>query len=217
MRIAPGIAFFLLGLAFQFLSLQAHGQVFTTSPDSVLVLTPEADTVAQEKQFFLSGLKNLDRPGRAAVFSAVLPGLGQVYNGAWWKVPIIYATGGVIGYFIVDNHRNYKDFELALEQRLDPNATDNYVDHRYYGVDWPAGTRNLGLSRDYHRRFRDMSIIIGVIAYTMNIAEAYVHGHMREFDVGENLSLRVQPDMFRTPAANTLTPGLTLTLYTRTK
>lgn len=180
-----------------------------------MVITSEADTT-QQKQFFLSGFKNLGRPGRAAVFSAIVPGLGQIYNGAWWKTPIIYATGGVLGFFIVDNHTKMKDFETAMRIRQN-GGEDAYYYDRVYGNDTQRGTQFLRVSRDYHRRNRDMTVILSVVAYTMQIAEAYVHGHMREFDVSENLSLRVQPDVFRTPASNTFTPGLTLTLSPKSK
>ena len=221
MRLAPGIALLVVLLFSQLLPSQARAQVVTSGPDSVLVLTSEADTT-QQKQFFLSSFKNLTRPGRAALFSAIVPGAGQVYNGAWWKVPIIYATGGVLGYFIIDNNNKYQDFRAALNTRRGNNGDfyqvyDAYYFDRVYGADVQVGTKNLRSSRDFYRRNRDLTIILSVLAYGMQIAEAYVHGHMREFDVSDNLSLRVQPDVFRTPAANSVTPGLTLTLYTRTK
>ncbi|MDO6391186.1 DUF5683 domain-containing protein [Pontibacter sp. BT731] len=221
MRLAPGIALLVVLFVSQLLPMQARAQVVTSGPDSVLVITSEADTT-QQKQFFLSGFKNLGRPGRAALFSAIIPGAGQVYNGAWWKVPIIYATGGVLGYFIIDNNNKYQDFRNALNARTDNNSGfyqvyDAYYFDRIYGANVPIGTKNLRSSRDFYRRNRDLTIIISVLAYGMQIAEAYVHGHLREFDVSDNLSLRVQPDVFRTPAANGVTPGLTLTLYTRTK
>ncbi|SIT76725.1 DUF5683 domain-containing protein [Pontibacter indicus] len=221
MRLAPGIALLVALFVSQLLPTQARAQVVTSGPDSVLVITSEADT-AQQKQFFLSGFKNLGRPGRAALFSAVIPGAGQVYNGAWWKVPIIYATGGVLGYFIIDNNNKYQDFRTALNIRTGRSdqfaqVYDAYYDDRIYGADVQVGTKNLRSSRDFYRRNRDLTIILSVLAYGMQIAEAYVHGHLREFDVSDNLSLRVQPGVFQTPAANSVTPGLTLTLYTRTK
>ncbi|WP_255593684.1 DUF5683 domain-containing protein [Pontibacter sp. HSC-14F20] len=221
MRLAPGIALLVVLFVSQLLPTQARAQVVTSGPDSVLVITSEADT-AQQKKFFLSGFKNLGRPGRAALFSAVIPGAGQVYNRAWWKVPIIYATGGVLGYFIIDNNNKYQDFRTALNIRTDltgapDEEVDAYYDDPVYGFENQRGTQNLRYSRDFYRRNRDLTIILSVLAYGMQIAEAYVHGHLREFDVSDNLSLRVQPDVFRTPATNGITPGLTLTLYTRTK
>jgi hypothetical protein len=216
MRIVPGILVLLIGLTFLLLAPNAYGQVITEGPDSVVVLTPEVDTVAQEKKFFLSGLKNLDRPGKAALYSAVLPGLGQAYNGAWWKVPIIYATGGVLGYFIIDNNNKYQDFRVAVNQRRD-KLDDKYKEDPIYGTQRSNGTQNLRYSRDFYRRNRDLTIIFSVLAYGMQIAEAYVHAHLRQFDVGDNLSLRVEPDLLRSPLHRNVTPGLTLTLYTRTK
>ena len=216
MRKAPGFIILLVGLALQFLTTKAYGQVITEGPDSVVVLTPEVDTVAQEKKFFLSGLKNLDRPGKAALYSAMLPGLGQAYNGAWWKVPIVYATGGVLGYFIIDNNNKYQDFREAVNLRRD-NLDDKYKDDPIYGTQRSNGTQNLRYSRDYYRRNRDLTIILSALAYGMQIAEAYVHAHLRQFDVGDNLSLRVQPDLLQTPLHRNVSPGLTLTLYTKTK
>ncbi|WP_018477487.1 DUF5683 domain-containing protein [Pontibacter roseus] len=215
MRFASGITILLLGLSLQLFSERAQAQVVTAGPDSVMVLTPEADSVAQEKKFFLSGLKDLGRPGKAALFSAALPGLGQAYNGAYWKIPVIYATGAVLGYFLIDNNNKYQDFRAAVLQRR--TNSDKYQDHPIYGVQRSNGSAQLLYSRDYYRRNRDLTIILSVGAYALNIAEAYVHAHLKDFDVGDNLTLRVQPDLFQTPAANSMTPGLTLTLYTRTK
>lgn len=216
MRLAPGFVIVLMGLTLQFLAPKAYAQVITEGPDSVVVLTPEADTVAQQKHFFLSGLKNLDRPGKAALYSAVLPGLGQAYNGAWWKVPIIYAAGGTLGYFIIDNNNKYQDFREAVNLRRD-KLDDKYKDDPIYGLQRSNGTQNLRYSRDFYRRNRDLTIIFSVLTYGMQIAEAYVHAHLREFDVGDNLSLHVQPDLLHTPLQRNVSPGLTLTLYTKTK
>ncbi|MHC2993414.1 hypothetical protein OB13_18230 [Pontibacter sp. HJ8] len=215
MRVAPGIVLLLVGLALQFQVSSAHAQVITTGPDSVVVLSPETDSIAQQNKFFLSGLKNLDRPGKAALLSAAFPGLGQAYNKAYWKIPIIFATGAVLGYFIIDNNDKYQDFRQATIQRRDKK--DKYMNDPIYGDQRPNGAQNLRSSRDFYRRNRDLTIILSVGAYAMNIAEAYVHAHLKEFEVGDDLSLRLQPDLFHTPANRSVAPGLTLTLYTRTK
>jgi hypothetical protein len=215
MRLAPGIVLLLIGLVFQFVATNVQAQVITTGPDSVVVLSPEADTAAQQKQFFLSGLKDLGRPGKAALYSAALPGLGQAYNKAYWKIPIIYATGAVLGFFIIDNNDKYQEFRQATIQRR--YKTDKYMEDPIYGDQRPNGAQNLRYSRDFYRRNRDLTIILSVGAYALNIAEAYVHAHLKEFDVGDDLSLRLQPDLFHTPANRSVAPGLTLTLYTRTK
>ncbi|MFD2247775.1 DUF5683 domain-containing protein [Pontibacter ruber] len=213
-----GLAVILLGLLLQLFPGKALGQVITAGPDSVQVITQETDTTVQEKQFFLKGLRNLDRPGKAAIFSAVIPGLGQAYNKAYWKIPIIYATGAVLGYFLIDNNNKYQDYRVALNTRKS-GGIDKYYDHPILGKGLPNSEQALKYYRDYYRRNRDLTILLSVGAYTLNIAEAYVHAHMKDFDVSDNLSLRVQPDLmrvhpFHSPA---LTPGLTLTLYTKSK
>jgi hypothetical protein len=192
----------------------AYGQALITKTNSVLVLASEADTL-QQKKFFLNGFKKLDRPGKAAVFSAVLPGLGQAYNKAYWKIPIIYATGAVLGYFIIDNNNKYQDFSKAVVLRKE--EADKYVNHHVYGVQKPNGTAQLHYSKDVYRRNRDLAIILSVLAYGMNITEAYVHGHLKKFDVNDNLGLRLQPEIHHIPVNNGMTPGMALIIYSRTK
>ena len=97
MRLKVGAAAWLLGMVLYFAPAQSQGQVITAGPDSVRVpVAPvaPADTAAEAQGgFFLS---KWDKPAKAAFFSAVIPGAGQVYNKAYWKVPIVYATGAVL-------------------------------------------------------------------------------------------------------------------------
>jgi hypothetical protein len=217
MRVSHGLAVFLLGLLLQFMPGNALGQVMTAGQDSVQVITQTpGDTTVQDKQFFLNNLGNLDNAGKAALFSAVIPGLGQAYNKAYWKIPIIYATGGVLGYFLVDNNNKYQDYREALNTR-NSGGKDKYYDHPVLGAQRSNSTQYLKYYRDYYRRNRDLTILISVGAYVLNIAEAYVHAHMKDFDVGENLTLQVQPNLLQAPYSPTLTPGLTFTLYTKAK
>lgn len=205
-------------LVLQLFPTFTYGQVITTGADTVEVATATspADT-AQQKQFFLSNLKNLDKPGKAALRSAILPGLGQAYNRSYWKIPIIYAGAAVMGYFLVTNNSTYQDLRYALIARLDgdPNTIDSYSAHPYLGEGHQNGSQNLRYYRDYYRRNRDLTIILSVAAWGLNVAEAYVHAHLKDFDVSDNLSLHIQPDMIHVPATSRISPGLTLTLYTR--
>ncbi|MDX5420725.1 MAG: DUF5683 domain-containing protein [Hymenobacteraceae bacterium] len=217
MRLRFGTAALLLGILLYFAPAPATGQVVTEGPDTVRVAVPDTT----QERFFLS---RWDRPARAALFSAVVPGLGQVYNKAYWKVPIIYATGAVLGYFLIDNNNKYQDFRSALIQRR-IDSTDRYVNSPIYGVHNPAngvlttrGTQNLKYSRDFYRRNRDLTIMLSILAYGLNIAEAYVHAHLREFDISDDLALRVQPNLV--PAMgfrHTYTPGITLVLHPKSK
>ena len=209
MRQNIGLAAVLLGILLYFAPAPVSAQRVTAGPDTTQIQVPLPDSAVQ-KTFFLD---TWDRPARAALFSAVIPGAGQVYNKAYWKVPIIYATGAVLGYFLIDNNNKYQDFRQALNQRS-RNETDRYVDDRIYGVNNPRGSENLRFSRDFYRRNRDLTIMLSVVAYGLNIAEAYVHAHLKDFDISEDLSLRVQPDLLPVRGNSySMAPGLTLVLY----
>ncbi|MEJ8802641.1 DUF5683 domain-containing protein [Pontibacter sp. H249] len=218
MKLHFGAVAFLLSILLYFSPATAKAQVVTAGPDSVQVAVAVPDTA--QKRFFLS---TWDKPAKAALFSAVIPGAGQVYNKSYWKVPIIYATGAVLGYFLIDNNTKYQDFREALNRR-NRDSSDVYVNDRVYGVynlnnngvTTQRGTENLRYSRDFYRRNRDLTIMLSVLAYGLNIAEAYVHAHLKDFDVSDDLSLRVQPDIIPVNGNfRNMTPGLTLVLYAK--
>ncbi|WP_114784359.1 DUF5683 domain-containing protein [Botryobacter ruber] len=214
MKLRTGFAVLAAGFLVLVTGTTASAQVITTGPDSVVVTTTPTPEPRQT-----GFLKTWDKPAKAALFSAVVPGLGQVYNGAWWKVPIVYATGGVLGYYWIDNSNKYQSYRQALLIRLDtiPNTVDEYADHLYLGTNYPNGTANLRRYRDYYRRNRDLTILLSILAWGMQVAEAHIHAHLKDFDVSDDLALRIEPNMIRMPATTTYTPALTVTLYTKAK
>jgi len=124
-------------------------------------------------------------PRRATLLSAVLPGLGQVYNKKYWKIPIIYAGLGSLGYMFAVNNKEYNYYRknLIAENDNDPttlNAT------RYRSED-------LKILKVQYRKFRDFAAIgIGLI-YLFNIIDANVDAHLKTFDVSDDLSVRIDP------------------------
>ena len=221
MKLLPVFFTWLVCILVQTTPLRA--QVITAGPDSVQVQAPVtqpltmADSTIQAKEGFF--LDRWDRPAKAALFSAVIPGLGQAYNKAYWKIPIVYATGGVLGYFIISHNNNFQDLKTALLIRNDgdPTTIDQFNDHPTLGADYPRGTANLRYNYDYFRRNRDLTILLSVLAYGLNVAEAYVHAHLKEFDVSDDLSMRLEPNIMQVPGTANTIPALTLTLTTRTK
>jgi hypothetical protein len=219
MKLKLGFRALLLGIVIYFNPAPAIGQVITEGPNSVVVSVP--DTAQQTTGFFLSNLKELDLPAKAALWSAIIPGAGQFYNKSYWKIPIVWATGAVLGYFLIDNNNQYQSYRFAYIQRIDgnPDTRDEYADHPILGeTNGTNAERNLRYRRDYFRRNRDLTILLSIGAHALQIAEAYVHAHLKDFDVSDNLALRVQPNLL--PVATmpgSPVPGLTFTLYTRTK
>ncbi len=126
------------------------------------------------------------RANRAALLSAIIPGAGQVYNKSYWKVPVLYGGIAALVYFIDFNQKNYKIFKTAYIYRNDHDSTTsdgfaNYTDD------------DLLIRRDYYRRNRDFCYIVGGVVYVLNIIDAYVDAHLKDFDVSDDLSLHSQP------------------------
>jgi hypothetical protein len=128
-------------------------------------------------------------PKKAAWMSAALPGLGQIYNKKYWKVPIIYVGFGVIGYLGYNYYTKMDKYKETYMYRsgLDSNATDFF----------PAISSKdiLYENWNYYRRNFELTCIVGSLFYILNIIDASVDGHLYKFDISDDLSLKVEPDM----------------------
>ena len=122
---------------------------------------------------------------RATIMSIVLPGLGQVYNKKWWKVPIIYAGIGGFGYMFLKNDNQYRFYRKNLIAVYD--GDENTVNTTDYTGD------QLLIQKVYYKKYRDFGIIGVGIFYLLNIVDANVDGHLKTFDVSDNLSINVDP------------------------
>ncbi|HOY32690.1 MAG TPA: DUF5683 domain-containing protein [Bacteroidales bacterium] len=135
-----------------------------------------------------SGLK-LHSPKKAAWMSAALPGLGQIYNKKYWKVPVIYVGFGVIGYLGYNYYtkfNKYKDSYL-FRAGLDTAVTDFFPEILSKDI--------LYENWNYYRRNFELTCIVGSLFYILNIIDASVDGHLYKFDISDDLSLKIEPDM----------------------
>lgn len=147
--------------------------------------------------------EELHSPKRAAIYSAILPGLGQAYNKKYWKIPIIYAGFAGLGYFIGWNNDNYKILKLAYGDLTDDNpdtkSYENLDAAKYYNLDNDSERNQfenaLHKQQDYYRRNRDLLIISTAGFYALNIIDASVDAHLFDFDISEDLSFNWQPAM----------------------
>ena len=149
------------------------------------------------------------RPQKAALYSAILPGAGQVYNCEAWKVPIIYTGLGVLAYFWVSNGKEYNKWNNILKARADSTTPAQYYQGRY-------DTRQLIQIRDFYRRNRDFTIILTGLTYLLQIADAHVFAHLKGFNVTDDLALK--PAVIPMQGASVgiwqpVSPGLSLTLH----
>lgn len=129
-------------------------------------------------------------PKKATIYSAVLPGLGQAYNKKYWKIPIVYAGIGTIYYIADMNGDSYRDYRDAFDYKagLKTNVDKETIElaNRY-------SSENLISIRDYYRRNMELSWIIMAIWYGVNIIDACVDAHFFEYDIGDDLTLKVEP------------------------
>ncbi|GGE19585.1 DUF5683 domain-containing protein [Psychroflexus salis] len=138
----------------------------------------------KEKDFSLDLYDPLG-PAKAAFYSAIVPGLGQIYNGKYWKLPIVYAAIGTTTYFYIDNNNQYKKYRNAFKQRL-TGQEDEFFD--------VLTDQNLIDAQKLFRKNRDLSLLFVVGAYVLNIVDANVDAHLQQFNVSENLSLKPQAE-----------------------
>jgi len=141
----------------------------------------------QGKSHLEQGVYNPLAPAKAAFYSAVLPGLGQAYNKRYWKIPIVYAGIGTSIYFHLENKKDYKRFRDIYKRRL-----EGYKDDEYYGDGETPRISNQRL-QDAQRtaqRNKDLSIAVAVGFYLLNIIDANVDAHLKQFNISEDLSLR---------------------------
>ena len=135
-------------------------------------------------------------PQKSLWYAIIFPGLGQIYNRQYWKVPIVY--GGVAGltYAISWNGKYYRDYSRGYRDIMDsdPN-TKSYEKLLPYSID-PSSSeaKNLMKSRqNTYRRYRDLSIVGAVAFYAITVIDAYVDAELSSFDITPDLSMKVEP------------------------
>lgn len=131
---------------------------------------------------------------KATLYSMILPGLGQAYNKKYWKIPIIYGGFTFFAFLIQYNNTEYQLFKDAYYHKLvyGENADDPVNE---YEVKYDEQTL-LNAKNDY-RRNRDLNYILTGVWYALNVIDAAVDAHLFSWDVDEDLSLRVEPDIFQ--------------------
>lgn len=148
---------------------------------------------------------------KAGMLSAIVPGLGQVYNRKYWKVPIVYAALGGVGYLAYTNTQYYRFWHdgLIIKNAINNKQKTN-ADFIAFAQNSKHRTKATSLSvealaskseaefqteNDYYRRNRDLSFFFMGILYLANVLDATVDGHLYNFDVSNDLSLHIQPTL----------------------
>ena len=123
-------------------------------------------------------------PSKSTIYSILLPGLGQIYNGEFWKVPIYWGLMAGSVHFVVENNTQYKRWKWIYDQATSDDPTTEKP---------PQSAENAKYYRDAYRRLRDYSILATAIAYVLQVVDANVFAYMQDFEVNDDISMKVQP------------------------
>lgn len=146
-------------------------------------------------------------PTKATWMSAALPGLGQYYNGKYWKIPIIYAGFSSMVFFVAQNKYEYNRYKEAYAISVeipDSQTSTNPLVKNYE-------TSQLLSQREYYQSNLELSYILTGVFYLLQIVDAAVDAHLYDYDIDEDLSIRVEPQWVPTQDGIRMAPGIGIT------
>jgi len=172
--------------------------------------TVDQDSTALPQPKFDQKLLRQPLPKKALTLSLILPGAGQAYNGRLWKLPLVYGAIGGMVYVIDFNQSRFKRLQTALDlkrQNLPHEFSGTGIDNE----------RSLLALRDSYDKNRQLSYFGLFVVYALQGVEAFVDAHLQGFEINEDLSLIIRPQLQPGPAAQSfsLQPGLQLVLQKR--
>lgn len=201
----PNKPFLLIFIAFTFLQFtwsQTETDSLISNKEEKVILI--RDTIVSRQIDPLA-------PSKAAFYSAILPGLGQAYNKKYWKIPIVYAAIGTCVYLYINNTNELNRYRDAYKSRLAGFNTDEFWGTDANGIPLASPRiENDGLIRaqQTYRRNQELSLLVTIGLYALNIIDANVDAHLMQFNVDENLA--VKPHYKYNQMDNTTDLGLTV-------
>lgn len=197
-----------------------------TRPDTATVRKPTkkqkrelaaADSARRTEKLFSF---RVTKPAKAG-FLAILPGGGQIYNKKYWKLPLVYGLVGGLGYWIVYQQRYFGYYKFASAApdsaaiRKGTSEIPNDVLRNSIALAKANNPNAITNALITARRYRDLSILLSAVGYSLTVLDAVVDAHLSEFDVSDDLSLRWHPTAVPVPGQAAFAPGVVLMLRTR--
>ena len=151
--------------------------------------------LSMDSDMYFKEISKVD-PMESAMLSAVLPGLGQINNKQAFKVPFVYAGFLGFAHFINENNKLYHTFRNAYLATTDNRTdTENKIEGQF-------SSSALKQQADNLKRDRDYLVLLMTLFYLTNVAEAYISGHLREFEINDSFSAQLQPTIQSTPLSS---------------
>ena len=177
-------------LVFAFQKTEAQNVVFDTVGNTLIT----ADTIVkQQKPAKIVKAKKPHSPTKATIMSACLPGLGQIYNRKWWKVPIVYAGLGGLGYLAYSNYSEYRSYLHAYEFKTGDLPEGTTLSQHEADLANKYADSQLQTYKESYRRDFEFYSILTVAWYGLNILDACVDGHLYTYDISDDLSFSIDP------------------------
>ena len=156
---------------------------------SINTYSQDESLLSGEKTTLPNDITEIHSPHKATMYSALIPGLGQAYNKKYWKLPVIYGLTGIFIYSFDYNNNQYNKF------------TNAYIDMKSGKIDSFEGYSNpetINDIRDNFKRNRDLNVISLAAIYLLNVLDAAVDAHLMDYDISDDLSLKLQPSLINT-------------------
>jgi len=125
---------------------------------------------------------------KAAIYSAILPGAGQIYSRKYWKVPIVYTALTTTTYYVFYNHNQYIKYKEIYLNRINGNMTDEFI-----GTYTNDEVETL---TGHYQRNKEISILFLSLSYFLNILDASVNVHLLEYNVNDDISININPSYY---------------------
>jgi len=168
-------------------------------------LKPKTNNAAAKTD---SLIKKKHDPNKATIRSAIIPGWGQAYNREYWKIPIVYGALAVPGSLFAYNNKWYQRTKKAYTIIVD-SMDQSQIDPKLQGL----SAQDLQYYRNQFRRDRDYSALFFLLVWGLNVVDATVFAHLKDFDVSNDLSMHIQPDY----NLDTKSPSLSVALNLKNK
>jgi hypothetical protein len=169
--------------------------------DSSNIRVTGVDSVVAKKTPLDSAGKKKHDPRKATIRSAIIPGWGQAYNRKYWKIPLVYGALGVTGYIFNFNRVQYNKVKFAYFALINKDLA------KYPLIDDPVlkkfvyegNSYALQSYRNQYRKDIDYSVLFFLFFWALNVVDATVDGHLKDFDISNDLSLKIKPAFYPLP------------------
>jgi hypothetical protein len=181
---------------------------FAQKKDSTGLRVLGVDSVAVKKVPLDTAGKKKHSPRKATIRSAIIPGWGQAYNRSYWKIPVVYAALGITGAIFNYNRVQYNKVKYAYFYVINRSTSDSgkftigEVDPQLKSRALAGDAYSLQVYRNQFRKDLDYSVLFFLFFWALNVVDATVDGHLKDFDVSSDLSLKIKPNFNALP--NTL-------------